>query len=61
MPTQKRRGPANKCVLQPFQLKEIRDKLNNEAYINEAIQRLALVLSNEIFDLSQREQNNGRK
>ncbi|MDR2150026.1 MAG: hypothetical protein LBO67_04265 [Spirochaetaceae bacterium] len=57
-----RRRRANQYVRsQPFKLEEIRNKLDNESYIHEAIQRLALVLSNEIFDISQKEQINGRK
>jgi hypothetical protein len=31
----------------------LRKKINNEAYLNEAIQRIALVLTNEILDISQ--------
>ncbi|MDR2069981.1 MAG: hypothetical protein LBP81_00985 [Treponema sp.] len=31
----------------------LRKKLDNEAYINEAIQRIALVLTNEILDIAQ--------
>ncbi|MDR2245289.1 MAG: hypothetical protein LBE17_01235 [Treponema sp.] len=31
----------------------LRKKLDNEAYLNEAIQRIALVLCNEFLDISQ--------
>jgi hypothetical protein len=31
----------------------LRKKINNEVYLNEAIQRIALVLTNEILDVSQ--------
>jgi hypothetical protein len=31
----------------------LRKKLDNEAYLNEAIQRIALVLCNELLDISQ--------
>ncbi|MDR2807951.1 MAG: hypothetical protein LBB43_02975 [Spirochaetaceae bacterium] len=60
---QRRRGGAASQYArsQPFNLEEIRSKLGNDVYLNEAIQRLAFVLSNEIFELSQKEQSNGRK
>ncbi|MDR0386451.1 MAG: hypothetical protein LBH57_00305 [Treponema sp.] len=31
----------------------LREKIDNEDYLNEAIQRIAQVLSNEILDISQ--------
>jgi len=34
-------------------LEIIRQKINNEDYIHEAIQRIALIISNELLDLPQ--------
>ena len=31
----------------------LREKINNENYLNEAIQRIALIISNELLDLPQ--------
>jgi hypothetical protein len=36
-----------------FDLKKIRDKINDDEYLSEAIQRIALILSNELLDISQ--------
>jgi hypothetical protein len=33
-------------------LEVLRQKINNEDYIHEAIQRIALIISNELLDLS---------
>ena len=37
----------------PSRLEVLRKKINDEAYIHEAIQRIALIISNELLDLSQ--------
>jgi hypothetical protein len=47
-------------------LEELRRKINNEDYIHEAIQRIALILSNELLDIPQgggyyERQRKGRK
>jgi hypothetical protein len=34
-------------------LEAIRQKINNEDYLHEAIQRIALIISNELLDLPQ--------
>ena len=34
-------------------LEVIRQKINNEDYLHEAIQRIALIISNELLDLPQ--------
>jgi len=34
-------------------LETIRKKINNEEYLHEAIQRIALIISNELLDLPQ--------
>ena len=34
-------------------LEVLRQKINNEDYIHEAIQRIALIISNELLDLPQ--------
>jgi hypothetical protein len=34
-------------------LETIRQKINNEEYLHEAIQRIALIISNELLDLPQ--------
>ncbi|MDR2109729.1 MAG: hypothetical protein LBP32_00315 [Spirochaetaceae bacterium] len=51
--------------LRSGELETIRHKINNKDYIYEAIQRIALVLSNELLDISQggiyREQRKRRK
>ncbi|MDR0602297.1 MAG: hypothetical protein LBG42_07930 [Treponema sp.] len=35
-----------------FDLERLRDKINDNDYLSEAIQRIALVLSNELLDIS---------
>ena len=42
-------------------LEQLRNRINDEDYLYEAIQRIALVLSNELLDLSQGGKNNGRQ
>ena len=37
----------------PTRLEVLRKKINDEAYVHEAIQRIALIISNELLDLSQ--------
>jgi hypothetical protein len=39
----------------------LRKKIDNEAYLNEAIQRIAQVLSNEILDIPQGGLTHGRQ
>jgi hypothetical protein len=34
------------------ELERLRSKINNEDYIYEAVQRIALILSNELLDIS---------
>ncbi|MHC6203727.1 hypothetical protein ACYULU_11100 [Breznakiellaceae bacterium SP9] len=41
-----------KKELSSHELQELRMKLDNEEYLTEAIQRIALVLSNELFYIS---------
>jgi hypothetical protein len=36
-----------------FDLEDIRNRINDEDYLSEAIQRIALILSNELLDISQ--------
>jgi hypothetical protein len=47
------------------ELEQLRHKINNKDYLYEAIQRIALILSNELLDISQggiyHEQRKGRK
>jgi hypothetical protein len=47
------------------ELEQLRNKINNQDYLYEAIQRIALILSNELLDISQggffNEQRKGRK
>jgi hypothetical protein len=51
--------------LRSVELEIIRNKINNKEYIYEAIQRIALILSNELLDISRggvyHEQRKGRK
>jgi hypothetical protein len=47
--------------LPPSGIELLREKINNEEYLYEAIQRIALVLSNEIQDISQGGGQNERK
>jgi predicted nucleic acid-binding Zn-ribbon protein len=42
-------------------IESLRKKINNEEYLYEAIQRIALVLSNEIQDMNQKGDRNERK
>jgi hypothetical protein len=42
-------------------LEQLRNRINDEDYLYEAIQRIALVLSNELLDMSQGGKHNGRK
>jgi hypothetical protein len=37
-------------TLDPSEIEILRYKINNEAYLHEAIQRIALILSNELFE-----------
>jgi hypothetical protein len=47
------------------ELEQLRSKINNADYIYEAVQRIALILSNELLDMSRggifHEQRKGRK
>ncbi|MDR1950282.1 MAG: hypothetical protein LBQ38_12890 [Spirochaetaceae bacterium] len=45
----------------PSGIELLRKKINNDQYMNEAIQRIALVLSNEIPELTQGGTYNERK
>ena len=36
-----------------YKLEVLRQKINNEDYLHEAIQRIALIISNELLDLPQ--------
>jgi hypothetical protein len=36
-----------------IKLEQLRNRINDEDYLREAIQRIALVLSNELLDMSQ--------
>jgi hypothetical protein len=51
--------------LRSSELELLRNKINNKDYIYEAIQRIALILSNELLDISRgglwHEQRKGRK
>jgi hypothetical protein len=40
--------------LDSFELVKLRKKIDNKEYLNEAIQRIALVLSNELLDISRK-------
>jgi hypothetical protein len=42
-------------------LEQLRNRINDEDYLCEAIHRIALVLSNELLDMSQGRKNNGRQ
>jgi hypothetical protein len=49
-----------------IELEQLRNKINNEDYLYEAIQRIALILSNELLNISQggtfnEQQRKGRK
>jgi hypothetical protein len=35
------------------ELEQLRNKINDKDYLSEAIQRIALILSNELLDISQ--------
>ena len=37
----------------PTRLESLRQKINDEDYLHEAIQRIALIISNELLDLPQ--------
>jgi hypothetical protein len=38
----------------PLELERLRKKIDSKEYLNEAIQRIALVLSNELLNISQK-------
>jgi hypothetical protein len=40
-------------IMQGARLAALREKINNEDYLHEAIQRIALILSNELLDIPQ--------
>jgi hypothetical protein len=40
-------------ALKAKELEQMRQRINNEDYLHAAIQRLALVMSNELMDVSQ--------
>jgi hypothetical protein len=42
-------------------LEQLRNRINDKDYLYEAIQRIALVLSNELLDFSQGGKCNGRQ
>jgi hypothetical protein len=42
-------------------LEQLRNRINDKDYLYEAIQRIALVLSNELLDFSQGGKYNGRQ
>jgi hypothetical protein len=44
--------PGNGGLADP-KLEILREKINNEEYLHEAIQRIALILSNELLDIPQ--------
>ena len=47
------------------ELEALREKINNEEYVHEAIQRIALIISNELLDIPQggnhEQQRKGRR
>ena len=47
-------------TLDSIKLEQLRRKINNEKYLNAAIQRLALVISNELMDIAQGGARHGR-
>ena len=47
--------------LESSELEILRKKINSEDYLYEAIQRIALILSNELLDLSQGGRNHERQ
>ena len=47
----RRRRPENGLGI--LELEALRAKINNEEYVYEAIQRIALILSNELLDIPQ--------
>jgi hypothetical protein len=52
---------GTKSKTRDSELEQLRDKINNQAYLYEAIQRIALILSNELVDISQGGVYNGRQ
>ena len=42
-------------------LEQLRNRINDKDYLYEAIQRIALVLSNELLEFSQGGKHNGRQ
>ena len=48
-----RRTRSPKKDLGAPELEALREKINSEEYIHEAIQRIALILSNELLDIPQ--------
>ena len=54
-------SPRAMNPLNPARLESLRQCINDEAYLRDAIQRIALVLSNELMDISQEEKRHERK
>jgi hypothetical protein len=52
-------GTGNR--MRDSELEQLRNKINSQDYLYEAIQRIALVLSNELLDISQGGTYNERK
>jgi hypothetical protein len=49
----RKRGVIPVTGLKATELADLRAKINNEEYLHEAIQRIALILSNELLDIPQ--------
>jgi hypothetical protein len=49
--SQKARSGVRQHGLGTSELEALREKINSEEYIYEAIQRIALILSNELIDI----------
>ena len=47
-------------TLDPIKLEQLRRRINSEKYLQAAIQRLALVMSNELMDITQGGTKHGR-
>ena len=48
-----RRLSVEEVIGGPTRLESLRHKINDEDYLHEAIQRIALIISNELLDLPQ--------
>jgi len=58
---QKFKPKVNESAIREYRLEFLRQRINDDNYLHAAIQRLALVMSNELMDITQEGGNYERK